>query len=65
MYNQTVLSQSKSNLLILVFLLDGDFLFFYDNFVCLQWVGGRYSLCSAIGLSIAVYIGSYEIESQR
>ena len=32
---------------------------FYEsvNFNLLQWVGGRYSLWSAIGLSIAVYIG--------
>lgn len=26
---------------------------------CLQWVGGRYSLWSAIGLSIALHIGRY------
>ena len=32
---------------------DADFNYFF----CFQWVGGRYSLWSAIGMSIAVYIG--------
>lgn len=29
---------------------------------CLQWVGGRYSLWSAIGLSIALHIGRYSCD---
>lgn len=33
-------------------------MYVYYNFISvLQWVGGRYSLWSAIGLSIAVHIG--------
>lgn len=30
---------------------------------CLQWVGGRYSLWSAIGLSIALHIGRYSCDA--
>lgn len=29
---------------------------------CFQWVGGRYSLWSAIGLSIALHIGRYSCD---
>lgn len=31
--------------------------YYYHIIIWMQWVGGRYSLWSAIGLSIAVYIG--------
>jgi glucose-6-phosphate isomerase len=34
-----------------------------NMFVFWDWVGGRYSLCSAIGLSIALTIGYYNFET--
>ena len=38
-----------------------DFLFPHALWHFFQWVGGRYSLWSAIGLSIACYIGEFFI----
>ncbi len=38
------------------------YLFSLEYCLSLQWVGGRYSLWSAIGLSIAIYIGMDNFE---
>lgn len=35
-----------------------------NMFAFWDWVGGRYSLWSAIGLSIATYIGTYPLSTR-